>query len=281
MADYNPHTKFSNATVDPWLIWFTFFASALIFVSLFIVSSPLWHAGITILTLGVLWVTAQSPLKTLGLILGLVLFLALLQIIFSPFMRDLFLESMQDGFLWSDWRYLLIAVERFAWPLVIVTSFQSRLSNPAIIAELTALLSPLKWLGFQIGKLQTLVVLSLRFIPALKLEWERFSRFQLYFISGSPRKTYNQKLRFWQSVFKAMIAHTIHRSMALGDLLAIRGLPTVNAKKTSKYLYLVGIMWFAIGLMFFFIDEKMILIWSLMTTWLGLVSLASKQEISA
>jgi len=33
--------------------------------------------------------------------------------------------------------------------------------------------------------------------------------------------------------------------------------------------------------MFFFIDEKMILIWSLMTTWLGLVSLASKQEISA
>jgi hypothetical protein len=69
--------------------------------------------------------------------------------------------------------------------------------------------------------------------------------------------------------------------MALGDLLAIRGLPTVNAKKTSKYLYLVGLMWFAIGLMFFFIDEKMILIWSLMTTWLGLVSLASKQEISA
>jgi len=239
----------------------------------------MWHIGIIVLTLGVLWTTSPSPLRTLAFILGLVLFLALLQIIFSPFMRDLFLKSLEKGFLWSDWQYLLFAVERFAWPLVIVSSFQSRLSNPATIAQLTILLSPLKWLGFQIGKLQTLVVLSLRFIPSLKMEWQRFSRFQLYFVSGSPRKTYLQRLRFWQGVFKALIAQTIHRSMTLGDLLAIRGLPTVKSNITSKYMLLLSCAWLSIGLIFLALDETMIIIWSIMTIWMGLVTLARKQEV--
>jgi hypothetical protein len=279
LADNNSYTKKSSSDVDPWLIWFTFFASALVFTSLFIVSSSMWHIGIIVLTLGVLWTTSPSPLRTLAFILGLVLFLALLQIIFSPFMRDLFLKSLEKGFLWSDWQYLLFAVERFAWPLVIVSSFQSRLSNPATIAQLTILLSPLKWLGFQIGKLQTLVVLSLRFIPSLKMEWQRFSRFQLYFVSGSPRKTYLQRLRFWQGVFKALIAQTIHRSMTLGDLLAIRGLPTVKSNITSKYMLLLSCAWLSIGLIFLALDETMIIIWSIMTIWMGLVTLARKQEV--
>jgi len=233
-----------------------------------------------VLTLGVLWLTSETPFKTLVFILGLVLFLATLQIIFSPFMRELLVKSIQEGFHWSDWAYLLIAVERFAWPLVIVSSFQSKLTNPAVIAQLTVLLSPLKWVGFQIGKLQTLVVLSLRFIPALKLEWARFSRFQMYFISGSPRKSYLQKLRFWQGVFKAMISHTIHRSMTLGDLLAIRGLPTVNVNKRSPYIFLLSVAWLSMGLVFLAVHAKMIIVWVLMSLWLGLVSIARRQEIT-
>jgi len=278
LADSTPHTRLLNTSGDPWLIWFTFFVAALIFVSLFIVSSSVWHIVISVLTLGLLWMTSPTPVKMLAFLLGLVLFLALLQIIFSPYMRDLFLNSLQSGFFWSDWQYLLIAVERFAWPLVIVSSFQSRLSNPATIAELTALLAPLKWLGFQIGKLQALVVLALRFVPALRLEWERFSKFQLYFVSGSPRKTTLQKIRFWQGVFRAMIAHTIHQSMTLGELLAIRGLPVGRSNKSSKYLYPISIGWLTLGLICWFADVKMILVWLLMTIWLGLVSLANRQE---
>ena len=250
MAENYSYTLNSNADVDPWLIWFTFFVSVLVFVSLFIVSSSLWHIGISILTVGVLFTTSPTPFKTLAFILGLVLFLALMQITFSPYMRDLFLKSMKEGFQWSDWQYLLFAVERFAWPLVIVSSFQSKLSNPATIVQLTILLSPLRWLGLRIGKLQTLVVLSLRFIPSLKIEWQRFSRFQLYFVSGSPRKTYLQKLRYWQGVFKAMISHTIHRSMMLGDLLAIRGIPTVRSNNRSKNILLLSCAWLSIGLVF-------------------------------
>ncbi|MBC8375813.1 MAG: hypothetical protein H8E26_07180 [FCB group bacterium] len=281
MADNNSYIKNSNADVDPWLIWFTFFVSALIFISLFIVSSSIWHIGITVLTLGVLFTTSPAPLKTLAFILGLVLFLALLQIIFSPFMRGLFQKSMEEGFYWSDWQYLLFAVERFAWPLVIVSSFQSRLSNPATIAQLTILLSPLRWLGFQIGKLQTLVVLSLRFIPSLRQEWQRFSRFQLYFISGAPRKTYLQRLRYWQGVFKVMISHTIHRSMTLGDLLAIRGLPTVRSYNKSKYMLLLSCAWLSLGLLFLALNATMIIVWSSMTIWMGLVSIARQREVIA
>ncbi len=274
------HSKNVQTDADPWLIWFTFFASALVFISLFIVSSLSWHMGITIVTLSILFTTSSTPIKTLGLILSLVLFLAILQITFSPYMRELFLKSLEHGFTWSDWKYLLFAVERFAWPLVIVSSFQSKLSEPGTIAQLTILLSPLSWVGLQIGKLQTLVVLSLRFIPSLKLEWQRFSRFQLYFVSGSPRKTLLQRLRYWQGVFRAMISHTIHRSMTLGELLSIRGLPVVRSRNTSKHILLLSCAWLSIGLVFLAFNKTMILIWSIMTAWMGLVSITGKKEIA-
>ena len=280
MADNNIQLKTLNSEVDSWLIWFTTLASALVFVSLFVVSAAWWHLTITALTLVVLWKTSSSPFRTLAYILSLVLFLAILQIIFSPFMRALFIGSLEEGFYWSDWQYLMQAVERFAWPLVVVSSFQSKLSNPDVLAQLTVLLSPLKWLGFQIGKLQTLVVLSLRFIPSLKVEWKRFSKFQLYFVSGLPRKSYLQKIRYWQSVFKAMISHTIQRSMTLGELLAIRGLPSVSSSKNSSHTILIGVAWICLGVISLILNTKMIIIWVLMTLWLVLVSIADKQELS-
>jgi energy-coupling factor transporter transmembrane protein EcfT len=273
----NPNN--SGADGDPWVVWFTFFTSMLIFISLFIVASPWWHMLISTVTLIMLWLTSPSPIKKLAFILGLVSFLAIMQILFSPFMRTLLSNSLAEGFKWEDWQYLLFAVERFAWPLVVVSSFQTRLGNPATIAQLTMLLSPLEWLGFQIGKLQTLVVLSLRFMPSLKIEWDRFSRFQLFFVSGTSRKTYLQKLRFWQSIFKALISHTIHRSIMLGDLLAMRGLPSVSWKGTSKDMFLLGGLWTVMGVLFFMLDVKMILLWCVMSLWLGLVTLTQTLKI--
>lgn len=231
------------------------------------------------LTLIVLWTTAPSPWRILGFILGLVGLLALLQVLFSPSMRALFLRSMDEGFVWSDWQYLLIAIERFAWPLVLVSSFQSRLSNPAILAQLTAILSPLEWVGLHIGKLQTLIILALRFIPSLKLEWERFTKFQLYFLSGLPKKTLLQKLRFWQSVYKAMISHTIHRSMATGDLLAMRGLPHVHSREISNHSGLLILTWLALGIIVLLVEKNMAYVWLFMSVWLALLSLPRKQEL--
>jgi len=280
LVDKSTHPNPSISHEDPWLIWFTFTTSVLIFISLFIISSSMWHIGITVITMIILWKTSPSPLKTLGFILSLVLFLATMQITFSPFMRSLLVKSLEEGFHWADWQYLLFAVERFSWPLVIVSSFQTRLRNPATIAQLTGLLAPLEWMGFQIGKLQTLVVLSLRFMPSLRIEWDRFSKFQTFFVSGTPRKTYLQKLRFWQSVFKALISHTIHRSMALGDLLAIRGLPSIPSTKTSKYMLFLSSTWLGIGVLFLSLDTKMLMIWSLMSMWLGFVAIAHRRKVS-
>jgi len=223
---------------------------------------------------------APRPFSKFLFIIGLVSFLALLQIIFSPFMRELFLKSLREGFYWTDWQYLLIAIERFAWPLLVVSSFQSKLSDPAIIGQLTTLLSPLSWLGIQIDKLQTMVVLSLRFVPALRLEWQRFSKFQMYFQKGMPGKKLGQKLRFWQAVLRALISHTIHRSIVLGDLLAIRGLPAKPEVKSSNHLIGLSTAWIFLGLILFLVDVKMLIAWSMMTLWMGLVSIARRRVVS-
>mgnify|MGYP006883056441 CR=1 FL=1 len=281
MVANNSYPKMSKSQEDPWLIWFTFFSSILIYISLFVISASLWHLSIIITTLLILWGTSPSPFKTLGFIFSLVLFLATLQIIFSPYMRSLLMKSLEEGFTWTDWQYLLFAVERFAWPLAIVSSFQTRLRNPATIAHLTMLLKPLEWFGLQVGKLQTLVVLALRFMPSLKLEWERFSKFQTFFVLGTPRKTYTKKLKFWLSVLKALISHTIHRAMTLGDLLAIRGLPSISSAPASKYMLLLSSGWLGLGVLFISVDTTMAMIWSLMSLWLGLVSIAQRRKATA
>ena len=281
MADEIRPTDVKQGHVDPWLIWFTCSSALLVFISLYLVTSLIWHISVSTLTLIVLWKNSSSPLKTLVYIVGLVAFLALLQILFSPFMRDQFARSLEEGFAFSEWQYLLFAIERFAWPLVIVSSFQSRLTNPAVLAEMTALFSPLKWLGLQIGKLQTLVILALRFIPALKLEWERFTKFQSYFASGIPKRTHLHKVRFWMGTFKALISHTIHRSITVGDLLAMRGLPAMPRRPRSPWMFGLLSIWIGLGGVSVYLAKIMPLIWGIMTLWLVLVSVASKQESPA
>lgn len=281
MSGTSPNIDQNDRTIDPWLIWFICSSALLIFISLFLISSPAWHLLILGLTLVVLWKNAASPLRTLTYILGLVIFLAILQITFSPFMRDLFTRSLEDGFQFSDWQYLLFAVERFAWPLVIVSSFQSRLTEPAVLAEMTSLLSPLKWLGLKIGKLQILVMLALRFIPSLRLEWERFTKFQTYFSSGISRETLVQKAKFWVGVFKAMLAHTIHRSLTVGDLLAMRGLPSGAQRRASGQSWILLVAWVGLGGISFFLDKGMGIAWGVMSFWLMLVTLASSQRVVA
>ncbi len=274
--------KFSDTTdVNPWQLWIIFFSTLLIFISLWMISIPLWHLVVSVLTLIILWTASPAPLKTLAFIFGVVLFLAIMQILFSPFMRELFLRSLNDGFFWADWQYLLFAVERLAWPLVIVSTFQSKLANPTVISNLTVLLTPLKWLGLRIAKLQVIIILALRFMPSLQREWKRFAHFQTYFTAKLPQKTLLQKLIFWQGVFKAMIAHTIQRAVSTGELLALRGLPRIQKIETNQIQFPSIMIWLSIGLTFLFIETRIALLWVGLTAWLGLVILAVKQESSA
>lgn len=280
MSDPKSLTPILSRQVNQWLLWTSFLSAGLVFVSLWLVSDPYWHLLISIVTLITLWIGSPKPLKTLATILGLVTFLAILQILFSPLMRELFFKSLNDGFFWSDWKYLMLAVERFAWPLVLVNAFQSQLNNPRIIAQLTVLFTPLRWLGLRIDKLQILVTLAIKFIPSLKREWNRFAHFQTYFVSSLPPKTLNQKLSFWQGVFKAMVSHTIQRAVSIGDILAIKGLPHISRRSSPKSITAASLLWVSTGLVFFVLDQRLFASWIGLTIWLVLVSIAGQQEIA-
>ncbi|NQV30306.1 MAG: hypothetical protein HQ508_05395 [Candidatus Marinimicrobia bacterium] len=277
MSDPESIADISTPEVNQWLLWTSFLSAGLVFVSLFLVTAPSWHVIVSVVTLFILWVGSPKPLKTLASILGLVALLACLQILFSPFMRELFLKSLNHGFLWSDWQYLMLAIERFAWPLVLVNAFQSELSKPHVIAQLTELFTPFKWLGLKIDKLQILVTLAIKFIPSLRQEWNRFTHFQTYFASGLPPKTLRQKLNFWQGVFKAMVSQTIQRAVSIGDILAIRGLPTMHKRTSSKHFAVAGFFWLCTGSVFLLLDRRIFILFIGMTFWLALVSIASQQ----
>lgn len=175
----------------------------------------------------------------------------------------------------------MLAVERFAWPLAVVSSFKNVLSNPIVISHLTALLMPLKWLGLRIERLQIIVVLALRFIPSLKLEWTRFSKFQTFFVTGESQKSIKQKLHYWQGVYRAMVSHAIHRAMQTGDILSIRGLPFTPGIKSSRNRLLLTLIWLGVGIVFMLLDISMVIIWLSMTLWLTMVNFAARGEAKA
>ncbi len=188
----------------------------------------------------------------------------------------MFLNALKNGFVWSEWQYLLLAVERFAWPMVMVSTFQSRFSNPLFITQLTTLFAPFKWLGLKIDKLQLLILLALRFMPSLKREWERFAHFQTYFMSAQPSKTLIQKLRYGQGVLKAMISHTIYRAVRTGDLLALKGLPTNLTVNMSGNMLMPICFWGVVGTIFYFLDLRLFFWWSGFSVWLIMIPGASR-----
>jgi len=267
--------------LNPWMLWVTFFSSILIFVSLWLINRPEWHLVISLATIALLWYGSEAPLKTLSLILSLVLFLALMQLLFSSFMRDLLLRSLNEGFKWAEWQYLLLALERLAWPLMIVSIFRGRLNSPLVAAHISKLLLPLNWLGFRIGRLQTVILLALRFMPALQKEWQRFSYFQTYFSSRQAQRTLIQRLNYVQGVLKALISHTISRAVSTGDMLALRGLPASPSTPLKQAVMLPGLIWFPLGLLAYAVHSGLFLVWLLMTAWLGLTAAATYQQDSA
>jgi len=262
-----------------WSIWLSASGGLLVFVSLFIVMDIWWHLTVLGLTLALVWWRSPAPLRTIGFVLLLVLLLAVLQILFSPFVRELFFTSLRHGFNPREWQYLLFAVERLAWPLVLVTSFQSRLGKPEVLADLTALLLPLKWLGLPVQKLQTLIILALRFIPELRAEWDRFTRFQTYFSSGrvTGRSGRRHRLKFWVGTLRAMIAHTIHRSLVVGDMLALRGLPAASVRSRLGGADVSFMLWLILGAVTLILSQHLTILWIGLSVWLGMVLLAARE----
>jgi energy-coupling factor transporter transmembrane protein EcfT len=265
----------------PGLLWVAFFSASLVYLSLWLVEYAAWHISIFILTICLLGLRSKNPLRQFAFLLGIISFLFLLQISFSPFMQERFLNSLETGFSWSDWRYLLVAIERFTLPLALVASFQRELAKPEIITRLTMLLMPLQWMGIKIQKLQMLLVLSLKFMPGLRREWERFDQLQTYFVAKLPKRSLMQRLSYWQGVLKAMIAHTLQQAVKTGDLLALRGMPEAQTRTDGQIGLRASVLWLLAGLGSGWLDRDLLVAWSLSTVWLFLTFLSNRKGRAA
>ena len=264
-----------------WVHWIIFLSVILVYASLWVISSVEWHISATLLTFVLLWVASSAPLQTLRFILGLIIFLLVLQLLFSSYVRDMLLRSLSTGFKWSDWSYLLFAVERLAWPLMIVTIFQSQLNDPRTAASLSSLLTPFRFLGINIARLQSILLLAMRFMPILKKEWDRLAYFQTYFSGKQQQKGLVERLKYNQGILKAMIAHTMDRAVTTGDLLALRGLPQVKVILRVRDLLLAGLPWLLVGLLALYGSQQLTMIWSIMTLWMLISALTLKQAARA
>ena len=263
--------------INSGLVWVCFFCTCLIYLSLWVVTLTAWHLTVSLGTLLLIALKAEQPLRQFGYILAILLFLVLLQILFSPYIRSLFLHSYREGFIWSDWRYLLLALERFSLPMAIVTSLQHELARPTIMARLTSLLYPLAGLGLNIKKVQMQIILALKFLPGLRREWDRFDQLQTYFVSKLPRRRLHQKLAYWQSVLKAMISHTLHQAVVTGDLLAIRGMPTVPPAPAFGRLGLPLLLWSLVGAGCWGLHQILFFAWLAATFWLLLTFISLRR----
>jgi len=265
----------------PGLLWVAFFSASLVYLSLWLVEYAAWHISIFILTICLLGLRSKNPLRQFAFLLGIISFLFLMQISFSPFMQERFLNSLETGFSWSDWRYLLVAIERFTLPLALVASFQRELAKPEIITRLTMLLMPLQLMGIKIQKLQMLLVLSLKFMPGLRREWERFDQLQTYFVAKLPKRSLMQRLSYWQGVLKAMIAHTLQQAVKTGDLLALRGMPEVQTRTDGQIGLRASVLWLLAGLGCGWLDRDLLVAWSLSTVWLFLTFVSNRKGQAA
>ena len=259
----------------PSLLWVAFFGAGLTYLSLWLVDLTVWHLAVFLITLTFLGIRSPNPIRQFGYLLAIVTFLFLLQIIFSPYMKDMFIRSLHEGFKWSDWRYLFIAIERFTLPLAFVASFQKDLAKPDTIAQLTLLLMPFQRLGIKIHKLQMLILLSLKFMPDLKREWERFDQLQTYFVAKLPRRNLLQRLSYWQGVLKAMIAHTLQQAVKTGDLLALRGMPDWQLYSGKEGAGLAVSLWILMGLGSLGLDMRLLFAWIFASLWLSLAFIAT------
>lgn len=233
-----------------------------------------WHLFASILTVILLWLGSKTPARTFAFILGLILFLAALQVVFSSYMRDMFLQSLSEGFKWSDWSYLLFAVERLAWPIMIVSIFRTQISDPWIAASLSNLLLPFKYLGLNISRLQGILILSLRFLPALRREWDRLAFFQTYFTGKRVQRSLRERIAYTSGILKAMISHAIHRAVNTGNLLAIRGLPGLQNKQISDKILVASVPWLAMGILSYTLAHSLFVLWCIMTIWMVIAAVS-------
>lgn len=268
--------RHTETTLSPLVVWISVLSFVLLYTILWTTPTFEFQIGSLILLLLSLFIAAPSPWRILWQTLGLVVLIFAIQWLFSPFVREQLRNSLHAGFRWENWQYLVLALERFLFPLMVVQIFQQHIQRTEFILALLGLFAPLARIGVPLAQFRLTVVLAIKFLPELRAEWTRFQQLKMYFLSKLPPKSLMDRIRYWQGILKAMLAHVIQRSVRLGDALALRGLPhhalPMELAKESAWMLAgwVGAgMVFAVDVLFVgVLHEAVIWLWTISSVWM-------------
>jgi len=241
-----------NRDMGNSLVWFAFPFGLFLFASLWF--SPSLPAHLLIWGLVItLALRRRITLRTvLQRVLPMLIILFLAQILLSEYSRTILMETLRGGGSWSDWRYPFQAVERLALPLVAVLALQRELSSPSVMATLGAFSQPLKWLGLPVRKFQVMFAMSIRFLPILREEWERFQTVAAAFgrFQKESARTLRSRIKQHLIIFKAMLSQIIRRAVSTGDMLALRGTIILPHALDPRHFALLILSWLGVGALF-------------------------------
>jgi len=224
------------------LVWYLVPLTGLLVGSLWAIPDPRWLAGVggMVLLLAIWHRVAWNII--LGRVVPLLVFLLVIQILFSSYSRHLFLATLQGSATFADWSFSLQALARLALPLILVITFEDQWTRPQTVIQASAFLQPLRWLGLPIRKYQAMLQLSIRLLPVLSREWERFRlmRDLMEQIDGPMRIKLIQRLQRQVILLRAFLNHMFRRAGKLGELLALRA-PVLTATRlpTAQFLILL------------------------------------------
>lgn len=263
--------------ISTFRVWFFIHGSVLLLASLWLVPAPEWQLTLFGLAIFANIVNRISWKIWLLRIFPLLLILLIFQLLITPFYRPLLQQLWQGEWDAAAWWPLLTGLLRLGTPFFAVTAFTQRLSRPELVKDLSALLSPLRWLGFNIQRVQMILPLGLRFFPMV-LETSKQMRENMdIFAPHQPEESKSiRRLRYWGMLYKSTFVQTLNGALQVGEALALRGWRTTTSISRGENDWIWVAMSLIVGLVIFNIQLMLFLFWAAMFLWMGLCFLDMK-----
>lgn len=264
-------------------VWFFTQAGVLLLASLWIITNPIWHS-VLFLTAVLMNVTRGVSWKIWLLrILPFLILLLVFQLIVTPFYRPLLQQIFTGQIIWSEWWTPLIGLMRLGTPFLVITAFADQFTQPNLMEEFVKLLTPLRWLGLKVERVQMVLPLSLRFFPILMDTSQRIHENLAIFNNSESTQTRHLKLRIikWNRFYRTVFSHSIEAAVQAGEALALRGWQPVIAAHFSVEDGLLLVLSLVLGGFLFFCKPALFVIWLILLCWLGLVFIDLKVKKDA
>lgn len=251
-------------------VWFVLQCIVLLLASLWLVPAPWWQLGLFSLAILANILNRISWKLWLLRIIPLLMVLLVFQLIVTPFYRPLVQQVFQGEWNMAAWWPLISGLLRLGTPFLAVAALSGKLSRPELVKDLAVLLTPLRWLGISIQRVQMIFPLGLRFFP-LVLETSRQIRENIdLFVPHQPKTmTLVNRLRYWGMLYKSTFVQTLNSALQVGEALALRGWRTTQTISPDRFDWVWIVLSLLMGLLLYSIQMTMFILWVIMTAWMG------------